>query len=92
MRVIAELETTAERTYVDPFAIGMIHAALGDRDNAFVWFEKARAMRAENLLFYRYAPIMDPVRDDPRFASLYRPLEEDRPAATAATPPAAGAR
>ena len=62
----------AKRRYVDPYDIGSLYAELGDKDQAFVWLEKAFAERADGLTWLNVEPMLDPLRDDPRFQDLIR--------------------
>jgi TolB-like protein/Tfp pilus assembly protein PilF len=51
-----------------------INAQLGAADEAFRWLEVARKIRDPGLSALRYDPLMDPLRKDPRFATLTREL------------------
>ena len=51
--------------------IAWIYGALGDKDQAFAWLEKAVAENNARLIFL-YEPQFDPLRSDPRFTSLRR--------------------
>jgi tetratricopeptide (TPR) repeat protein len=53
-------------------AIALVHAALGDRDQAFAWFDKAYDLRVESLGNLKVDPKLDPLREDPRFNELIR--------------------
>lgn len=64
--------TAARQRYIPPTYFGMIHAGLGDKDQAFAWFEKAFAERADGLTWLNVEPMVDPLRDDPRFHDLIR--------------------
>jgi len=44
--------------------------ALGDYDEAFVWFERAYHEQSNILQFLKVHPFFDPVRNDPRFVDL----------------------
>ena len=54
--------------------IGLIHAALGDKERAFVWLEKAYQARSDTLLFLKVDPKYDSLRSDPRFSELVKRL------------------
>jgi TolB-like protein/DNA-binding winged helix-turn-helix (wHTH) protein/Tfp pilus assembly protein PilF len=52
--------------------IASVYAALGDKDRAFTWLEKAYQNRDGELILLKVSPIFDPLRLDPRFADLER--------------------
>jgi tetratricopeptide (TPR) repeat protein len=51
-----------------------VWAALGERDRAFAWLDKAVADRELNLLWARVDPRFDSLRQDPRFAVFLQKL------------------
>ena len=55
--------------YTPPVEIAWVYAALGDKDKAFAWLDRARASHMF-LGFPRLDPKYDPLRSDPRFATL----------------------
>ncbi len=57
-----------------PFEIAMIYIGLDDRDQAFVWLEKAYEERAWQLGFLKVEPLFDPLKRDPRFIELLRKI------------------
>ena len=70
-----ELETLAARAavaYVSPLDFARAHAQLGNREQAFSYFDAAFADRAPGLVFLKVDRAWDPVRDDPRFAAATR--------------------
>ena len=54
-----------------PVAVAESYVLLGDKDQAFVWLNKAYEARA-NLLFLKVDPVFDPIRSDSRYADLLR--------------------
>jgi hypothetical protein len=60
------------RSYLDPGCIAMLHTALGDKDQAFAWLEKAYLARSSYMTSLKVLPGYDPLRSDPRFDSLVR--------------------
>ncbi len=54
------------------FAMAETYAALGQKDDAFNWLEKAFQNRNSNLLYIKVNPRLDNLRSDPRFAELLR--------------------
>jgi tetratricopeptide (TPR) repeat protein len=59
------------------YPIALAYAALGDRDTAFRFLEKALAERSGWLALLRVEPALDPLRDDPRFKDIERRLGFD---------------
>jgi tetratricopeptide (TPR) repeat protein len=74
LAILSELEDHATHTYVSPVAFATIHLGLGDVDRALDWTERARAERRGWLAYLKVNPIMDPMREHPRFAELVRQM------------------
>lgn len=72
LRIANELEALAKRRYSSPVRIACIHAALGDKDLAFEWLEKAYAGRSDHLTQLKTDCMFDSLRSDPRFTDLLR--------------------
>jgi serine/threonine-protein kinase len=56
---------------------GELHAALGEKDEAFDWLGKALAEREAWLPHLRFDPGLVHIRSDPRFAELHRKMGLD---------------
>jgi tetratricopeptide (TPR) repeat protein len=70
---VAELrQKLAQRRYVDKTWIANLYAVLGDKDQAFLWLEKAYAQKAEGLQLIKSTRAMDSLRSDPRYADLLK--------------------
>jgi TolB-like protein/Tfp pilus assembly protein PilF len=74
VKVLEELEKWSKRYYVSPFHRGRIYAALGQKDQAFAWFETAFEERSFYLSWFKVEPELDPLRSDRRFKSLLQRL------------------
>ena len=68
--ILQALEAEARARYVPPYALALIHAGLGDRDEAFGWLERAYAARDVHLIYLGIDAKWDGFRDDPRFRDL----------------------
>ena len=68
--VLAELERRRGHQYVSPVAFIMLHAALGDADQAFAWLDRAYEERRGWLAYLNVEPMLDGLRGDPRFRTL----------------------
>jgi TolB-like protein/Tfp pilus assembly protein PilF len=71
-KIIAELQEEAKSKYVSSFDIALVQAGLGDKDQAFVWLEKAYEERAGALVNLQVEPRFDNLRSDSRFTDLAR--------------------
>jgi TolB-like protein/DNA-binding winged helix-turn-helix (wHTH) protein len=71
-KILDRLKGLSRRRYVMPYHIATIYAALGDRDQAFAWLQKAFDERDDRLMFLKVDPFWDSLRSDPRYAKLVR--------------------
>ncbi|MCM3903561.1 MAG: tetratricopeptide repeat protein [Pyrinomonadaceae bacterium] len=62
----------ASKLYVSPLELGILYAALGERDQAFASLEKAYGAHDLQFQFLGVSPEWDPLRSDPRFQDLLR--------------------
>ena len=69
---LAELEAERKRHYVAADHIAVGYAALGDRDAAFRWLDRAYADRSGLLYDLPMLMPWDPIHSDPRWAALER--------------------
>jgi len=70
LKILGELQERSKETYVQPTWIAAIHIALGQKDQAFDWLQKAYRDRSGWLLYLKVEPIFDSLRSDPRFTDL----------------------
>jgi TolB-like protein/Tfp pilus assembly protein PilF len=71
-RVLWALEQEAERRYVRPEAIAAVHVALGAREAAFKWLDRAYRARSSDVTTLKVERHWDPIRTDSRFAALVK--------------------
>ena len=69
-RVLSELHALSARQFVSPYHIAVIHAALGETDQAFDWLGRACDAQSEALIWFALDPMLDALRPDPRFARI----------------------
>ena len=69
LRVLRELEVGMSRRYERPEGLAIVHAGLGNTDDAMRWFERAVEERSV-LPWWTRDPLFDRLRPDPRFARL----------------------
>jgi len=70
--LLAELEARARDHYVSPVGFCIVHLGLRNIDQVFTWLERAYEDRRGWLTYLKVDPMLDAVRDDPRFAELVR--------------------
>jgi TolB-like protein/Flp pilus assembly protein TadD len=70
LRLLEELKRRQKTSYVPTAAFVNAYLGLDDKEQAFVWFEKAYQEKSNILQFLKVHPFFDPVRNDPRFADL----------------------
>jgi serine/threonine-protein kinase len=73
-RVVQEIEARRKRGETVALALAIAYTGLGERDLAFRWFHEACDERTWLLATLPSDPLFDPLRSDPRFASLLRRL------------------
>jgi serine/threonine-protein kinase len=65
-----EMERLSAKRFVTAYGVALVHAGLGDKEQAFAWLEKAFAERSHWLVWLRLDPRWKTLRGDPRFADL----------------------
>ncbi|MGB7923615.1 MAG: hypothetical protein WCF57_10255 [Pyrinomonadaceae bacterium] len=68
--VIEDLEDQAKQRYIPSYYFAVVYLGLGDHEQVFALLERAFEERAGFLAFLKVEPMLDPLRDDARFASL----------------------
>ena len=71
-KMAEQFKAAAKKRYIPPTYFGMLFAGLGDKDKALEWLEKAYDDRADGLTWLNVEPMLDEVRNDPRFQDLIR--------------------
>ncbi|HEU4387775.1 MAG TPA: winged helix-turn-helix domain-containing protein [Blastocatellia bacterium] len=71
-KVLDDLMQRSQQQYVPPYAMALINAGLGNRDEAFRWLDAAYETRDEWLVRLKVAPELAGLRSDARFVELLR--------------------
>jgi len=71
-QMIPRLEEHVRIDGVGRYEIALVYAGLGQKDQAFVWLEKAYAGHDKGLTYLKIDPCMDSLRSDQRFQDLVR--------------------
>jgi serine/threonine protein kinase/Tfp pilus assembly protein PilF len=69
LRKFLQLE---KQQYVSPYLIGELCLGIGEKDQAFLWFNLAAMEDYFTMERMKTDPIFDPIRGDPRFAELLK--------------------
>lgn len=72
LEIVEQLQQASKIRHVDPHYIADIYIALGDKELAFAWLEKAYQDHSPDIIMLKVDPKYDPVRSDRRFADLMR--------------------
>jgi len=72
LRLLAEMLQRSRTGYVPAAAFVNAYLGLDDKDQAFVWLDRAAAEQSNILQFLKVHPYFDPLRGDPRFTQLER--------------------
>lgn len=70
--ILKTLHEAQKETYVSPMSFVFSYIHLGDKDNAFVWLEKAYEERSPWLTYLRADPQFRSLQSDSRFQSLVK--------------------
>ena len=73
-QVLFELKEQAKLGFVPAFSVTLIYVGLGDKENAFDWFEKAIEQRDPALFHIKSSPEADILRTDPRYKALLKKM------------------
>jgi TolB-like protein len=77
--MLAQLTESAKKRYVQPYAFALIHLALGEKDQALDWLERAAQERGATYLnFIKVDPFFDSLRGDPRFEALVQKVAGEK--------------
>ena len=81
-QIAAELEEkTRTEEYVSPVEVATVYIALGDTKRALDSVERAVDDRRGWSAYLRVHPILDPLRDEPRFKAIVQRMKFDAPVA-----------
>lgn len=70
LRLLEELKTRQKKGYIPSAAFVNAYLGLDDKEQAFVWLERAYQEQSNILQFAKVHPFFDPLRGDPRFVDL----------------------
>jgi tetratricopeptide (TPR) repeat protein len=71
-RALQFWDNVAKEQYVSPITFAIIYTQLNNKDQAFVWLEKAYQERSPWLISLKTDPQFESLRSDPRFKDLLK--------------------
>ncbi len=77
LQTLERLTARSAERYVSPYELGLIHEALGDRDQAFALLDQAFAERSPWLVYLAREPRLTHLHGDPRFEALLARITRD---------------
>jgi len=69
-RILSEIEEYAKKNYVPPYNLAVLHAGLGERQQAMDLLEKGFADRSLRPVWVKFDPRLDGLRQDGQFLQL----------------------
>lgn len=73
-----EMARLSTQRFVTAYGVALVHAGLGDKEQALAWLDKAFAERSHWLVWLRLDPRWKTLREDPRFAALVERMKYPR--------------
>jgi TolB-like protein/DNA-binding winged helix-turn-helix (wHTH) protein len=72
LKLLPGLKEQVKRRDLWPIDMAELYAALGEKDDAFAWLERAFDEKSQQLTYLNSAAEWDPLRSDPRFQDIVR--------------------
>jgi TolB-like protein/Tfp pilus assembly protein PilF len=72
LTVLDDLKRLTKRRYVCSYEVAAAYVALGDKEEAFRWFDKGVEDRSDCMVTLAVDPRLDSIRSDPRYGALVR--------------------
>ena len=72
LQQLQHMKSMSSKKFVTSYGVALIYTALGDKDQAFEWLNKAYDKRENWLVWLKLDPRWIPLRSDPRFVDLVR--------------------
>ena len=72
LNIVRELDELSRRRFVSAAYVSLVYIGMGEKEMAMNWMEKGYEERAPLLARLKVEPVVDPLRDHPRFKALVR--------------------
>jgi tetratricopeptide (TPR) repeat protein len=69
-KVLSDMKRMSQSRYVSPYYLALVHAGLGENDEALRSLDDAVAHRCDALIYLRQDPWLDGLRSSPHFVDL----------------------
>ena len=73
-QVLARLEASTRKSYVPPYLIALVYAALGEQQPTLNWLDRAFSEHDRYMVWLGVDPAFDFIREQPRFQELLKRL------------------
>jgi len=64
----------SKKGFVSYIVIARVYVGLGDKEQAFIWLDKAYSEKDSRLTYLKADPTFDPLRSDPHFTALLKKI------------------
>ena len=71
-KILKEMREVAKRRYISPYLFAIIYNGMGDKEQTFKWLDRAVEDRSVFMIWLKYEPRFDSLREEPRFKELLR--------------------
>ncbi len=75
-RVLSQALTVDTVVNGAAYQVALVYAARGEADQAFQWLERAYRQRDAGMHWMKYDPLLQPLKNDPRFRSLLAQMHQ----------------
>jgi len=79
LAVLADLQALSTHRYVPVAYYAGIYLGLDDKNQTFLWLDRAVSERDDRVIYLAVEPMADPLRSDPRFQALLARIHLDKP-------------
>src|SRR5579863_6860169 len=76
-KAVEQLSERSQREYIPAFCTALIHVGLEETDQALHWLERAYEDRSAYMVFAKVEPLLDRMRQEPRFQKLLHKMRLD---------------
>jgi len=76
LAVLADLQALSKQRYVPVAYYAGIYLGLGDKEQTFMWLDRAVKERDDRVIYLAVEPMADPIRSYPRSQTVWRPISQ----------------